>query len=542
MGKSTPLLFTAVASLLFSGASAALDPIVIKGSKLFFSSNDTQFFIKGVAYQAGFNPSTGTDTTNSTAKYTDPLADEAACTRDVPELQKLGANTIRTYAIDPTQDHSKCMAMLDAAGIYVISDLGEPATSIDRADPQWTTTLMTRYTGVVDALAPYTNVIGFFAGNEVPNNLSYTGSAAFVKAAVRDTKAYIKSKNYRAMGVGYAADDDQTVRAQVASYFNCGDAADTIDFWGYNIYEWCGDSDYQTSGYADRVKEFTSYSVPSFFAEYGCNKDAGGAAGRKFSEVAALYGTDMTPVFSGGIVYEYFEEDNDFGLVKVADGSSTVSELADFKAFATAIAAATPSGVQKGSYNPSNTAASCPPVGTNWDAATVLPPTPNQSVCSCMTSGLKCTTKSSLDPLAIGPLFDTIFGSKGFQNNGTQRNTTTGSYGAYSMCTPTEQLAWAMNAYYMQQGSTSDACDFAGNATLVSSPSMAATCNSVIAAATSAAANGGSGSASSSGAASSTTKKSDGGMIVGASLGLSTAFTVAFTAFAALSGVGMILL
>ncbi|TVY88192.1 1,3-beta-glucanosyltransferase [Lachnellula willkommii] len=548
MGKST-LLLTAVASLLFSGASATLDPIVIKGAKFFFNSNDTQFFIKGVAYQAGFNPSTsGSSSSNSTTKYTDPLADVDSCTRDVPELQKLGANTIRTYAIDPTADHSKCMALLDAAGIYVISDLGEPSNSIDRSDPQWTTTLFDRYTSVVDAMATYSNVIGFFAGNEVPNNLTYTGSAAIVKAAVRDTKAYIKQKNYRSMGVGYAADDDQTVRAQVASYLNCGDTDSSIDFWGYNIYEWCGNATFESSGYSTRVTEFSSYSVPSFFAEYGCNQDAGGAADRKFTEVAALYGDQMTPVFSGGIVYEYFEETNDFGLVKVSDDASSVSELADFGAFQTEMAAATPSGVSKGSYNPTNTQAACPSVGTNWNAATPLPPTPDQSVCDCMIQSLQCVAKSSVTVEDVGPLFNNaIYNGKGFTNNtGIVVNTTAGIYGPYSGCNATEKLSWAMNAYYLAQESADTACDFAGNATVVSNPSPASTCSSVLAAATSA--NSGtsvgtnSGSSSKSGAASSTSKKSEGGMTVGASLGISTAFMTGFTLLAAFSGAGMILL
>jgi hypothetical protein len=285
--------------------------------------------------------------------YVDPLADVASCTRDVPYLKKLGANTIRTYAIDPTADHSKCMALLDAAGIYVISDLGEPNLSINRDSPEWDTALYARYTGVVDSLAQYSNVIGFFAGNEVTNNLSYTGASAFVKAAVRDTKAYIKSKGYRAMGVGYAADDDASVRANVAAYFNCGDVSTQIDFWGYNIYEWCGDSDYETSGYANRTAEFTGYSVPAFFAEYGCNTQGGGAAGRKFSEVAALYGSQMSPVFSGGFVYEYFEETNDYGLASVS--GSSVSTLADFGAWQTAIAAVSPSAINSASYNPTNT-------------------------------------------------------------------------------------------------------------------------------------------------------------------------------------------
>ena len=37
--------------LFASTAVAQLDPIVIKGSKFFYKTNGTQFFMKGVAYQ-----------------------------------------------------------------------------------------------------------------------------------------------------------------------------------------------------------------------------------------------------------------------------------------------------------------------------------------------------------------------------------------------------------------------------------------------------------------------------------------------------------
>ena len=72
--------------------------------------------MKGVAYQqdsAAGGSSTGSDT------YVDPLASESNCKRDVPLLKALGTNAIRTYAIDPTKDHSACMKLLDDAGIYV---------------------------------------------------------------------------------------------------------------------------------------------------------------------------------------------------------------------------------------------------------------------------------------------------------------------------------------------------------------------------------------------------------------------------------------
>jgi hypothetical protein len=213
------------------------------------------------------------------------------------------------------------MRMLQDAGIYVISDLSAPSESINRDNPEWNVDLFRRYTSVVDALANYTNVIGFFAGNEVSNNHSNTDASAFVKAAARDTKAYIKAKNYRPMGVGYATNDDSEIRVNMAHYFNCGSRDESIDFWGYNIYSWCGDSSYHDSGYDVRTEEFSAYSVPVFFAEYGCNE----VQPRKFTEVAALFGDQMTKVWSGGIVYMYFQEANDYGV-----SSSVVSLVSAF--------------------------------------------------------------------------------------------------------------------------------------------------------------------------------------------------------------------
>jgi len=203
------------------------------------------------------------------------------------------------------------MTALANAGIYVVADLSSPTQSIDRSDPEWTDDLYARYTSVIDAMANYTNVLGFFAGNEVTNAPNNTDASAFVKAAVRDSKAYIASKNYRSIGVGFASDDDETYNlvTTLEEYFDCGDAADAIDFWGYNIYSWCGDSNYVDSGYQAHTEFFQSYNVPAFFAEYGCNT----VQPRTFTEVSALYGSNMSSVWSGGIVYMYFNETNNYG-------------------------------------------------------------------------------------------------------------------------------------------------------------------------------------------------------------------------------------
>lgn len=224
-------------------------------------------------------------------------------------MKELRTNVIRTYAINASADHSACMKLLSEAGIYLISDLSDPSQSIDRSDPSWETSLYTRYTSVIDELSQYNNTIGFFAGNEVSNTVATSDASAFVKAAVRDMKKYIKQKGYRSMGVGYATADVSAIRENMADYFDCNESDETIDFWGYNIYSWCGTSSYSASGYKDRTEEFRNYSVPVFFAEYGCND----VTPRKFTEVQALYGDTMAEVWSGGIVYMYFQETNNYG-------------------------------------------------------------------------------------------------------------------------------------------------------------------------------------------------------------------------------------
>ncbi len=307
MGKSIPNEH--------GGASSPLTPNfnASQGSK-FFYENGTQFFIKGVAYQQDSSP--GGDTSSDNTTYTDPLISKANCERDVPLLQELGANVIRTYQVDPNGDHTDCMNLLNAAGIYVISDLSNPDESINREDPAWDTDLYDHYAQVIDNFAKFPNVIGFFVGNEVTNNGSNTDASAYVKAAARDMKQYIKDKGYKNLGVGYAADDTSDLRNNIADYFNCGDVSDSVDFFGYNVYEWCGNSNFETSGYNRILDFFKDFSIPVFFAEYGCNTVAGGA-GRTFTEVPAIYAENMSQVLSGGIVYEYFQATRDYGMTSL---------------------------------------------------------------------------------------------------------------------------------------------------------------------------------------------------------------------------------
>ncbi|KAJ5179859.1 hypothetical protein N7492_003069 [Penicillium capsulatum] len=463
--------YSLIAGLSLLGSTLASDvpSIVTKGKKFFYSNNGTEFFIRGVAYQA--DSSSGGDTSDN---YNDPLADSDACKRDIPYLTQLRTNVVRTYAVDPKKNHDECMNALADAGIYVISDLSSPGTSIESQNPVWDAELFTRYSQVVDTFSKYPNVIGFFAGNEVSNKVNNTNSMAYVKAAVRDMKAYIKQKNYRSsLLIGYATDDDQSVREQVANYLVCDDVSDSIDMFGYNIYEWCGDSSFQKSGYEERTKEFKDYPVPAFFSEYGCNNPRP----REFGDVPALFGDKMTDVWSGGIVYMYYETDNKYGLVST-DGND-VKTLKDFENLSSKMAKISPSAVNSDKYSVTTTAGrSCPTIGSDWNAASKLPPSPDANLCSCMYDTLECVPTKS-DAKSIGKTFGYLGKYEGVMD-GVSSNSTSGKYGAYSMCSPKERLAFAMDTFYQKNKgkSGSKACDFDGAATTKKATSANGQCTS----------------------------------------------------------------
>lgn len=334
-----------------------------------------------------------------------------------------------------------------------------------------------RYTAVVDSLQGYNNVMGFFAGNEVSNSVNTTAASAFVKAAVRDTKSYIKNQNYRSIGVGYATYDGD-IRDQLAQYFNCGSSSESIDFWGYNVYSWCGDSNYQKSGYADRVKFFENYSVPVFFAEYGCND----VKPRPFTEVGTIFSKPMVDTWSGGIVYMYFQEANQYGLVSVSGNS--VSTLDDFNNLSSQLAKVSPTLTNSASYTASFTATTCPSVGPSWSAvASPLPPAPNAALCNCEVPTLACVA-STTNEEDYGDIFGYICGA-GNYCSGINANATTGSYGALSGCNAKEQLDFVMNRYYVsnQQKLGASACGFSGKASIKPTTSAAGTCLSLVQAA-----------------------------------------------------------
>ncbi|KAJ5683698.1 uncharacterized protein N7477_000043 [Penicillium maclennaniae] len=374
--------------------ASSVTPITVKGNA-FFKGND-RFYIRGVDYQPG-----------GSSKLADPIADADSCKRDIKKFQDLGLNTIRVYSVDNSANHDECMTALAEAGIYLVLDVNTPKYSLNRADPSqsYNDVYLQYIFATVEMFAKYDNTLAFFSGNEVINDGPSSSAAPYVKAVTRDIRAFLSGNNLRKVPVGYSAADIDTNRLEMAEYMNCGSDDERSDFFAFNDYSWCDPSSFQISGWDQKVKNFTGYGIPLFLSEYGCNTNT-----RKFEEVKSLYSTQMTGVYSGGLVYEYSQESSNYGLVKISGDS--VSELPDYDALKTAFEGTNnPSG--NGDYNSTGGASGCPVKSApNWDVD-------GDSLPSIPTPAKKYLTNGA--GKGVG------FSGKGSQTSGTQSTSTASS-------------------------------------------------------------------------------------------------------------------
>ncbi|KAJ7120307.1 hypothetical protein C8R44DRAFT_982120, partial [Mycena epipterygia] len=93
-----------------------------------------------------------------------------------------------------------------------------------------------------------------------------------LEAAARDIKAYLSSISSSAL-VGYAdIDGASSFRDAVSSYLSCdptgkNDGSTSIDIFGVNNYEWCGNASSRTfNGINAELKD---YNVVAYFSEFG---------------------------------------------------------------------------------------------------------------------------------------------------------------------------------------------------------------------------------------------------------------------------------
>jgi hypothetical protein len=348
-----------------SGSKGKLTPVTVKGNAFF--AGDERFYVRGVAYQPG-----------GAADAKDPLLDIEGLKRDVANFKDLGINTIRIYTIDNSKNHDEGMKILDDAGIYLALDANTPDYSLNR---ETNATLHRSYNDVylqsvfatIEAFHNYNNLLLFFSGNEVINERNNTGAATYIKAVTRDMKRFIGNKSPRTIPVGYSAADVSENIEQQALFFNCGSDDERSDFFAFNDYSWCDPSSFTQSGWDKKVELYKDYSKPIFLSEYGCITNR-----RDWGEVAALYSTNMTGVYSGGLAYEYTVEPNGYGLVEV-NSNGDIEPNADFERLKKAFAATdNPTGA--GGYRENGEASECPSESEDWEvSSTVLPAMPKNA-------------------------------------------------------------------------------------------------------------------------------------------------------------------
>lgn len=173
------------------------------------------------------------------------------------------------------------------------------------------------------------------------------------------------------------------------------------------------------------------------------------------------------------------------GLVSETDGTGSVSTLKDYTSLSSRVNAASPSSTSMDAYTATNSAAACPAVGTSWQASDLLPPTPDATLCECMYNSLTCVPSSSIDTDAYSDIYGYICAADESYCAGVTGNSTTGVYGAYSMCNSTQMLGYILDQYYQGQGADSSACSFSGDA-VTQAAATASSCSSQLASASSA--------------------------------------------------------
>ncbi|CAG9999332.1 unnamed protein product [Clonostachys byssicola] len=336
----------------------------ISASGRAFWADGKRWYMRGVDYQPGGD-----------AANIDPLADPTVCKRDITEFKDLGINAIRVYAVDNSMDHDECMNALADAGIYVVLDVNNQKYSINRADPHlsYNAAYLQSVFATVEMFAKYDNTAAFFSGNEVINDENGTdASAPYVKAVTRDIRNYISTRGLRKIPVGYSAADVAKNRMQTAHYFNCGSDDMRSDFFAFNDYSWCN-SDFKTSGWDIKVKNFTDYGLPIFLSEWGCIENLP----RQFEELGALMSDKMTGVYSGGLMYEYTYETNKYGIVDIKDNK--VVHRDEFDIFKKKLAKY-PMPTTDGGAAKETSSSECPPKDADWDVdSTFIPNMPSQA-------------------------------------------------------------------------------------------------------------------------------------------------------------------
>lgn len=111
----------------------------------------------------------------------------------------------------------------------------------------------------------------------------------------------------------------------------------------------------------------------SSLSEYGCIE----SRPRKFQEIKPMMDSDMSSVYSGGLMYEYSLEDNDYGIVKIK--GNTVTPEDEFDLFKSALSKY-PAPTGSGGAAKASHGVECPKSESVWQVdPSYLPEMPAQA-------------------------------------------------------------------------------------------------------------------------------------------------------------------
>ena len=295
----------------------ANEPIYTKGN--WFWRGDERFLIKGISYIPRI---IGGDPYDTPSKI-DPLDDGRLLElkRDIAVFRELGLNTIQVSALSPGKDYSKAMNLLADAGIYVLvalfEDVQKPDDKIDKGayldtTPYYTVQLLKPALNVVDAMADYSNLLGFVVAIESINRPGLSKLAEVYRAAVRDIKFWLLERGGRSPPVGVSINDIAMIKRPMLEYFTAGTRSERVDFFAMDNWGWCYKSSFQISGWKSTVEAYGKYPVPMYLSAFG----ASAGKRRLWEEIGCLFSPDMTGVFSGGCAYTFIQGGNRHGIIR----------------------------------------------------------------------------------------------------------------------------------------------------------------------------------------------------------------------------------
>jgi 1,3-beta-glucanosyltransferase GAS1 len=201
----------------------------------------------------------------------------------------------------PDANHLACMQQFQAARIYILAGLDGTREGL-RFGQTWDHSLQRRYQTIIDSLLPFPNVLGFYI-NSSPITVP------LARAAIRDTKAYIRSYGARRVPVGHFGGffiDDLS-----GNMLNCGNRAILEDFKLYHHMDestFCSATpELRRQYYELLAAQEANYSAPLILSQQLCNQ----TSQADIEAIKGIYRPPIADFHSGLVMNGYFGDPND---------------------------------------------------------------------------------------------------------------------------------------------------------------------------------------------------------------------------------------